>query len=94
MAAEIFTTATTQDEQDRAARIAVLPIGSFEQHGPALPLVTDTLIACLIASRIADEHNLFLLPPVTVSCSHEHSDFAGTVSISGPDASCDSGRHT
>lgn len=83
MAAPIFvTTATTQDEQQRAARIAVLPVGSFEQHGPALPLVTDVLIACLIASRIADEHHLFLLPPITISCSHEHADFAGTVSIS------------
>jgi creatinine amidohydrolase len=83
MAAEIFvTTATTQDEHQRAARLAVLPVGSFEQHGPALPLVTDTLIACLIARRIADEHDLFLLPPITISCSHEHADFAGTVSIS------------
>ncbi len=76
------TTATTQDEQQRAARLAVLPVGSFEQHGPALPLITDTLIACLIARHIADEHDLFLLPPITISCSHEHADFAGTISIS------------
>jgi creatinine amidohydrolase len=83
MATEIFvTTATTQDEQQRAAHVAVLPVGSFEQHGPALPLVTDTLIACLIARRIADEHDLLLLPPITISCSHEHADFPGTVSIS------------
>jgi creatinine amidohydrolase len=74
--------ATTQDEQQRGANVATLPVGSFEQHGPALPLVTDTLIACLIASRIADAHDLLLLPPVTISCSHEHADFAGTVSIS------------
>ncbi|MEV8310796.1 creatininase family protein [Streptomyces flavidovirens] len=33
-------------------------------------------------SRIADDHDLFLLPPVTVSCSHEHAPMAGTVSIS------------
>jgi len=44
-------------------------------------LVTDTLIACLIARHIADEHDLFLLPPITISCSHEHADFPGTVSI-------------
>jgi creatinine amidohydrolase len=78
------TTATSQDEQQRAARVAVLPVGSFEQHGPALPLVTDTLIACLIARSIADAHALLLLPPITISCSHEHADFAGTVSISAP----------
>jgi creatinine amidohydrolase len=76
------TTATTQDEQQRAAHVAVLPVGSFEQHGPGLPLITDTLIACLIARRITDAHALFLLPPITISCSHEHADFVGTVSIS------------
>ncbi len=82
MAAVFVTTATFQDEQQRAANVAVLPVGSFEQHGPALPLVTDTLIACLIARHIVDAHALFLLPPITISCSHEHADFAGTVSIS------------
>ena len=82
MPTHILTTATTQEEQQRAARVAVLPVGSFEQHGPALPLITDTLIACLIARRLAEANDLFLLPPITISCSHEHADFAGTVSIS------------
>jgi creatinine amidohydrolase len=59
-----------------------LPVGSFEQHGDHLPLTTDTLIACIIANRLATTYNLLLLPPVTMSCSHEHADFAGTVSIS------------
>lgn len=78
----LLTTATTTDERDRGAKIAVLPVGSFEQHGPHLPLITDTVIACAIAKRIADENNLFLLPPITISCSHEHAAFSGTVSIS------------
>jgi len=60
----------------------VLPIGSFEQHGDYLPLSTDTLIACVIAREIADTYNLMLLPPITISCSHEHADWPGTVSIS------------
>ena len=33
----LMTTATFRDEQDRAARVAVLPVGSFEQHGDFLP---------------------------------------------------------
>jgi creatinine amidohydrolase len=74
--------ATSKDEQKRAARIAVLPVGSFEQHGAHLPLVTDTVVACLVAGRVAADHSLFLLPPITISCSHEHAGFAGTVSIS------------
>jgi creatinine amidohydrolase len=69
----LMTTATSRDEQDRAARVAVLPVGSFEQHGDFLPLITDTVVACLIARRVSAEYGLFLLPPLTLSCSHEHS---------------------
>jgi creatinine amidohydrolase len=58
------------------------PIDDFEQHGDFLPLITDTVVACLIARRVSADYGLFLLPPVTLSCSHEHSRFAGTVSIS------------
>ncbi|MDK1476872.1 creatininase family protein [Streptomyces sp. 549] len=62
--------------------VAVLPIGSFEQHGPFLPLTTDTLIACAIAREIAAAYPVLRLPPLTVSCSHEHFAWPGTVSIS------------
>lgn len=78
----LITTATSTDEAARNATVAMLPVGSFEQHGDHLPLTTDTLIACIIAKRLATTYNLLLLPPVTMSCSHEHEDFAGTVSIS------------
>lgn len=81
---DLITHATTGDERRRGPAVAVLPVGSFEQHGDNLPLITDTLIACLMARRIADDHGLFLLPPVTISCSHEHAPMAGTVSISAP----------
>ncbi|MFC5720220.1 creatininase family protein [Streptomyces gamaensis] len=79
---ELITQATTRDERQRGPAVAVLPVGSFEQHGDHLPLITDTAIACLIARRLADDHGLFLLPPITISCSHEHAPMAGTVSIS------------
>ncbi|WP_447005948.1 creatininase family protein [Saccharothrix isguenensis] len=71
---------TTEDV--RAATVAVLPIGSHEQHGPYLPLATDTVIACTIARAVADAHPVRLLPPIAISCSHEHADWPGTVSIS------------
>jgi creatinine amidohydrolase len=74
--------ATSADARSQDAKIAVLPVGSFEQHGDFLPLATDTIVAGLIAQRIAEDYNLFLLPPVTMSCSYEHSGFPGTVSIS------------
>ncbi|WP_405361002.1 creatininase family protein [Kitasatospora sp. NBC_00085] len=78
----LITAATSADERQRGAKIAVLPVGSFEQHGAHLPLTTDTVVAGLIAQRIATDYDLFLLPPVTVSCSHEHAHMPGTVSIS------------
>lgn len=77
---------TTEDVRTRAAgvshQVAVLPVGSFEQHGAFLPLATDTLVACAVAREIAAAYPVHLLPPVTVSCSHEHAAWPGTVSIS------------
>jgi creatinine amidohydrolase len=77
---------TTEDVRERGAgvarEVAVLPVGSFEQHGAYLPLATDTLVACAVAERIAAAHPVHLLPPVTISCSHEHAAWPGTVSIS------------
>ena len=48
-----ITTATSRDERERGARVAVLPVGSFEQHGDFLPLITDTLVAGVIARRLS-----------------------------------------
>ncbi|MGW1590462.1 creatininase family protein [Streptomyces sp. NPDC002386] len=77
---------TTEDVRMRGAgvstQVAVLPVGSFEQHGPFLPLATDTLVACAVAREIAGAYPVHLLPPVTIGCSHEHADWPGTVSIS------------
>jgi creatinine amidohydrolase len=78
----LITAATSIDEAKRGATVAILPVGSFEQHGDHLPLTTDTIIACVIANQLATTYNLLLLPPVTMSCSHEHEGFHGTVSIS------------
>lgn len=75
-------TTTTTDSALAGAPVTVLPIGSFEQHGPHLPLATDTLIATAISDSIAQQHNIFRLPAFAFGCSHEHSTFPGTVSIS------------
>ncbi|MGA5321291.1 creatininase family protein [Streptomyces seoulensis] len=77
---------TTEDVRARGAggsrQVAVLPVGSYEQHGPYLPLATDTLVACAVAREIAAVYPVHLLPPVTLACSHEHAAWPGTVSIS------------
>jgi len=78
----ILPDGTTADAAAMRGAVAVLPIGSFEQHGPHLPLATDTLIAVAITAAIARHHRVLQLPPITYGCSHEHAGFPGTISIS------------
>ena len=78
----LLPTTTTSDVKAGGAKCAVLPVGSFEQHGDYLPLITDTVVASVIARELAKVYPVLQLPPVTISCSHEHSAWAGTASIS------------
>ena len=63
-------------------RLLVVPLGSLEQHGPHLPMDTDTRIACAVASRAcAGRSGVRLAPPVAIGASGEHAGFPGTLSI-------------
>ena len=60
----------------------MVPLGSLEQHGPHLPLDTDTRIAVAVAERAcAARAGVGLAPPVAIGASGEHADFPGTLSI-------------
>lgn len=64
--------------------IIALPIGSCEQHGPHLPLDTDTRIAIAIAEGLADAFEpgeVLVAPPLAITASGEHGQFPGTLSI-------------
>ena len=62
--------------------IVVVPVGSCEQHGPHLPLHTDTTIATALARDLATRRgDCVVAPPVGVSASGEHAGFAGTLSV-------------
>ncbi|MDY7106139.1 MAG: mycofactocin biosynthesis peptidyl-dipeptidase MftE [Actinomycetota bacterium] len=72
---------TTRDLDTRP--IVLVPLGSLEQHGPHLPLDTDTTIAVAVAERVARARNgdVVVAPPVAYGSSGEHAGFAGTLSI-------------
>ena len=55
--------------------------GSCEQHGPHLPLDTDTRIAVELAGRAAARCDAIVGPPVAFGASGEHQSFPGTLSI-------------
>ncbi len=60
----------------------MIPIGSTEQHGPHLPLDTDTQIAVAVASGAAERvSGAVVAPPIAIAASGEHAGFAGTLSI-------------
>ena len=63
-------------------RLLVVPVGSLEQHGPHLPLDTDTRIAVAVARRACQGRaGVALAPALPVGASGEHAAFPGTLSI-------------
>jgi creatinine amidohydrolase len=66
-------------------RVAVLPVGTVEQHGPHLPLVTDVLTASEMSRRAVERlpGKAVLLPPVYYSFNEHHLDFPGTIAVEG-----------
>jgi mycofactocin precursor peptide peptidase len=63
-------------------QLLVVPVGSLEQHGPHLPLDTDTRIAVAVARRAcAGRPGVALAPAFAIGASGEHAAFPGTLSI-------------
>jgi creatinine amidohydrolase len=64
--------------------LAVLPVGSTEQHGPHAPLGTDVLTADAVADAGVAAHDgeVVVAPAIPVGVAEEHRDFAGTLWVS------------
>lgn len=67
------------------ADLVLVPVGSIEQHGPHLPLDTDTVIAEAVAHRVAAKiPGSLVAPALSYGSSGEHQGFPGTSSIGTP----------
>src|SRR5262245_3222917 len=69
-------------ERVSAAAVVLVPVGATEQHGPHLPLTTDTLIAERLCTAAAERTGALVAPAISVGCSYGHGTrIPGTISL-------------
>ncbi|QZA88353.1 creatininase family protein [Salinarchaeum sp. IM2453] len=65
--------------QLESTSLALVPLGSTEQHGPHLPAGTDHLIAEAFAREAVSEVDAICTPTITIGVSSHHRQFSGTM---------------
>ncbi|OMB90794.1 mycofactocin system creatininase family protein [Mycobacterium colombiense] len=75
--------AATSSQLSSTSASVLVPLGSTEQHGPHLPLDTDTRIATAVAGGAQARlgHEWLVAPAIAYGASGEHQSFAGTISL-------------
>jgi creatinine amidohydrolase len=77
---------TLRRQAERPGSTVLWPFGAIEQHGPHLPLATDTLFADRIADAVLERLDadlpIWRLPVQAIGFSPEHRGFPGTLSLS------------
>jgi creatinine amidohydrolase/Fe(II)-dependent formamide hydrolase-like protein len=80
-----FTELETEMSGEGLRRLAILPVGCYEQHGPVLPLDTDNLIADGAALKLArsleGEFRCHCFPCLPFTTTEPNENFAGTVTV-------------
>ncbi len=75
---------TADEIQSLDPTLAILPVGSVEQHGPHLPVMTDWAIASALGQRVAAAVGGYLLPALPISTCREHMGKKGSVWMEPP----------
>lgn len=74
----------TQPEAEailKRSALAILPMGSVEQHGPHLPCGTDYLASLVIGQKVAEKVDGLLLPFCPIGVTPFHMSFVGTLTL-------------
>jgi creatinine amidohydrolase len=68
----------------KTIKVALIPVGATEQHGPNLALATDYAVAHRLSQRLAERLHprAVVVPPIPFGFSHHHMSFAGTITLS------------
>jgi creatinine amidohydrolase len=74
---------TDIERMDKTNKVVLVPLGSLEQHGRHLPMLTDSMLGGEIAARVeaALPDTVLLLPMQWLGSSHHHLRFPGTISV-------------
>ena len=70
---------TADEIMELDPEIAIIPVGSLEQHGPHLPVMTDWAIASELGKRVAEKMGGFLVPALPISTCREQMGKKGSV---------------
>jgi creatinine amidohydrolase len=70
------------EKLEKKTLVALIPVGSMEQHGPHLPFEVDFFIASRLAEDLEKKiSEILLLPPVWAGVSAHHMDFPGSITV-------------
>jgi creatinine amidohydrolase len=69
------------EEGLKATKTLILPVGATEEHGPHLPVFTDTIQAVEVAREATQRRNVFLAPPVHYGVCRSTRGFPGTITV-------------
>ncbi len=81
MEAQYFGRLTWQQAKKAKGKTVILPLGALEEHGPHLPLSTDTMVPMELAKRVSERTGALVLPPVEYGYVFTLRDFPGTMTL-------------